>query len=73
MSANVLFACAACYGQADGPMASGMNWGIFSLLAVVVLVLGSIAAFFIYLARRGAALPNPQAAIADYQSPVTTH
>ncbi len=73
MNLNVLLACAACYGQADGPMANGMNWGIFSLLAVVVGVLGSIAAFFIYLARRAAANPNPQSAIADYQSPVTTH
>jgi len=73
MSVNILFACAACYGQADGPMASGMNWGIFSLLTVVVLVLGSIATFFVYLARRTAAHPNPQPAIADYQSPVTTH
>jgi hypothetical protein len=32
-----------------------MNWGIFSLLAVVVFVLGCIAAFFVYLARRAAA------------------
>jgi hypothetical protein len=37
-------------------MAQGMNWGIFSLLGVVVLVLGSVAAFFIYLARKEAAL-----------------
>jgi hypothetical protein len=50
-----LRACAACYGQADGPMATGMNWGIFSLLTVVVGVLGTIAVFFIYLARRAAA------------------
>jgi len=37
-------------------MAAGMNWGIFSLLGIVVLVLGGIAGFFIYLARRAAAL-----------------
>ena len=47
-----VLACAACYGQSDSPMAQGMNWGIFSLLAVVVSVLGSIAGFFIYLAKR---------------------
>jgi hypothetical protein len=47
-----LQACAACYGQSDAPMAKGMNWGIFSLLGVVAVVLGSIIAFFIYLARR---------------------
>jgi uncharacterized membrane protein len=36
-------------------MAAGMNWGIFSLLGVVVFVLGSVAGFFVYLARRSAA------------------
>jgi len=49
-----LRACAACYGQSDAPMAAGMNWGIFSLLTVVVFVLGGVAAFFVYLARRAA-------------------
>ena len=57
---NTLLACAACYGQSDSPMAHGLNGGILSLLIVVVGVLGSIAAFFIYLARRAAA--NPQSA-----------
>jgi heme/copper-type cytochrome/quinol oxidase subunit 2 len=70
---NTLWACAACYGQADSPMANGMNWGIFSLLAVVVGVLGSVAVFFVYLARRAAANPNPQSATTDCSSPVTTH
>ena len=47
-------ACSACFGKSDGPLAAGMNWGIFSLLAVIVPVLGGFAAFFIYLARRAA-------------------
>ena len=51
-----LMACAACAGQSDSAMAQGMNWGIFSLMAVIVTVLGGVAAFFIYLARRSAAL-----------------
>ena len=51
---HALFACAACYGQSDSPMARGMNWGILSLLAMVALVLGGVAAFFVYLARRSA-------------------
>jgi hypothetical protein len=51
-----LLACAACYGQSDGPMAQGMNWGIFSMLAFIGVVLGGVAAFFIYLARRSAAI-----------------
>ena len=49
-----VFACAACYGASDSPMAKGMNWGIFSLLVVVVGMLGGIASFFVYLARRSA-------------------
>jgi hypothetical protein len=51
-----LQACAACYGQSDSPMAKGMNWGIFSLLAVIVIVLGGVAAFFVFLAHRAAAV-----------------
>ena len=49
-----LLACAACYGQSDAPMAQGMNWGILSLLGIIITVLGGVAAFFISLARRAA-------------------
>ncbi len=49
-------ACAACFGQSDSQLAVGLNWGISSLLAVVVFVLGGFAAFFIYLAKRAAAM-----------------
>ena len=51
---QALWACAACYGQSDSPLAQGLNWGIFSLLAVVVLVLSSVASFFVYLGKRSA-------------------
>jgi RsiW-degrading membrane proteinase PrsW (M82 family) len=54
-------ACAACYGQSDSPMAQGMNWGILSLLGTVVLVLGAVASFFIYLARRQAVMASQPA------------
>ena len=54
MSPRSLLACAACYGQSDSPMAQGMNWGIMSLLVVVAVVLGGVATFFVYLARRAA-------------------
>jgi hypothetical protein len=53
-----VWACAACYGQSDSPLAKGMNWGIFSLLAVVVFVLGSITSFFVYLGKRGGKTPT---------------
>jgi len=59
-----LLACAACFGQSDSALAKGMNMGIFSLLAVVVVVLGGIASFFIYLARKSSA-----AAVASAQTP----
>jgi len=48
-------ACAACFGASDSDLAKGMNMGIFVLLAVIVGVLGGIASFFIYLARRASA------------------
>src|SRR5882724_2512061 len=51
-----LLACSACYGQSDSPMAKGMNWGIFSLLAVIGIMLGTIAAFAFYFAKRAAAV-----------------
>lgn len=54
-----VLACAACYGASDAPMAQGMNWGIFSLLGVILTVLGGVAAFFISLARRAAKASNP--------------
>jgi hypothetical protein len=63
MPAHPAAACAACFGKSDSPLASGMNWGIFSLLAVIVPVLGGVAAFFIYLARKSTSTvePAPQA------------
>jgi len=53
-----LFACAACYGASDSPMANGMNWGILSLLGVVVMVLGSVATFFVFIGKRAAAVSD---------------
>jgi hypothetical protein len=55
---SFVLACAACYGQSDSPMAHGLNWGIVSLLAVVFPVLGGIAAFFIFIAKKAAAASN---------------
>ena len=49
-----VLACAACFGKSDSSLAKGMNWGIASLLVVVIGVLGAIASFFIYIARKSA-------------------
>ncbi len=67
LSARSVWACAACYGQSDAPMAQGMNWGILSLLAVIVAVLGGVAGFFVHLARRSAVLAanDPPSALAE--------
>jgi hypothetical protein len=57
-----VWACAICYGDPESDMARGLNWGIFVLLSVVMLVLGGIAAFFIYLAKRSATVAASTAA-----------
>jgi hypothetical protein len=69
LPANSALACAMCYanGNADSPLTQGMNWGIFSLLAMVVCVLATIAGFFIYLARKSAALTAQGEALASTQ------
>jgi hypothetical protein len=51
-----VLACTSCYGQSDSPLAHGMNMGILTLLCVIGSVLFGISAFFVYLARRSAAL-----------------
>lgn len=70
---NSVQACAACYGQSDSPLASGVTWGILSLLVVVMGVLGSIVAFFVYINKKSAAAAISPAPITDYQSPVSNY
>jgi hypothetical protein len=57
-----LFACAACYGRSDSPLAYGINWGIFTLMGVIVTVLASIATFFVFIIRKETALAAKAAA-----------
>jgi LPXTG-motif cell wall-anchored protein len=60
-----LFACAACgsdNGHIDSPLTGGMNWGIFTLMGVIVTVLASIATFFVFIIRKEAALAARTAA-----------
>ena len=56
MAPGKTFACAACYGQSDSAMAVGMNWGIFTLLAVVGTVLAAFLTFLIYAIRKSEAV-----------------
>src|SRR5439155_26507070 len=62
LRAESALACAVCYGDPGAPMSKGLVWGIFSLMAVVIPVLGGIGGFFIYLASRSASIsPTPAA------------
>jgi hypothetical protein len=45
-------ACAVCFGNSDSPWAKALSWGILALLGVVLVVLGGIVAFFIYMSKR---------------------
>lgn len=49
-------ACATCFGKSDSKLAEGMNWGILTLLFIIMSVLGGISAFFVFVARRSATL-----------------
>lgn len=49
-------ACATCFGAADSPLTKGLNWGIGSLLVVILMVLGGVASFFVYMIRRSNSL-----------------
>ena len=51
LAPSPLFACAACYGKSDSPLASGMNAGIFTLLGVILSVLTCFAVFFVHVMR----------------------
>jgi len=50
--ARPALACPVCFGAPDSPQARGMQMGILVLLAITGVVLGSFAAFFLYLRRR---------------------
>ena len=54
LTANSALACAVCYGASDAPMARGMNWGIFSLLGVIGVVLSGVAGVGVFFAKRAA-------------------
>jgi len=47
-----LWACAACTGRTDSPLAVAMNWGILTLLGVVLTVLSGVLVFFVHVIRK---------------------
>lgn len=58
-------ACAVCFGKTDSPLGKGLHWGVFALLVFVFLMLGALAAFAVFLARRSAALEAEEEAAPD--------
>ena len=62
-------ACAACFGKSDSKMAQGMNMGILSLLAVVVVMQVAVGSFFfVFLKKRAAKIAAARAASAPRAS-----
>lgn len=49
-------ACAVCFNRSDSPMAYGMNAGMMVLLGVIGTMLGLVASFFVFIARRASRL-----------------
>ena len=71
-----VLACAACYGKSDSALAAGMNWGIFTLLGIILTVLTCIAIFFVHIVRKEEAAiksqqPNPPTDLANHQAKMT--
>jgi hypothetical protein len=55
-SQSAVWACSACYGKSDSSMARSLNASIFTLMGVVGVVLAGAASFFVFLAKRAAAM-----------------
>lgn len=55
---RAVLACPVCFGASDSPLASAINMGVIMMLGVVVVMLGSFGAFFIYLNRRAKMLAS---------------
>jgi len=67
-----LFACPACFGNAEGPMIDAARLGTFLLLGITLLIQGGFVAFFLYL-RRQARKAQDQALDAEWSSLQRTH
>lgn len=56
-SPRPILACAACSGRSDDAVAQGLNAAVFTMLLVLLAVMGSLVSFLAYLIRRGARHP----------------
>ncbi len=46
------YGCAVCFGAPDDPMTKGMQWGIATLLLILLPVLSTFGGFFFFLYKR---------------------
>ena len=60
-------ACATCFGESDSPLAAGVSWGILTMIVVAYSVLFSIIGFFIFVARRAAAMAALETEVGELQ------
>lgn len=67
LAPRVALACPVCFGQNDGPLASGTNMGIFVMLGLVAAMMAGFGGFFLYLMRRARAVER---AMRSGESPV---
>jgi hypothetical protein len=70
-SHSAVWACSACYGKSDSNMARSLNASIFTLMGVVVTVLGGAASFFVFLAKKAAALAQAEPSADSSSQPGT--
>ncbi len=52
LAPRTALACSVCFGQSDSPLALGINYGIFLMLGIIVVLWAAFGSFFIYLRRR---------------------
>lgn len=56
-SPRPILACAACSGRSDDAVAQGLNAAVFTMLLVLLAVMGTLVSFLAYLIRRAAKHP----------------
>ena len=49
---RMTFACSVCMGRSDDAATQGLNAAVLTLLATLLLVLGTVAGFLVHLIRR---------------------
>ena len=60
LAVSVAPACSVCFGDPESNMTQGMNFAIIGLLVVVMLVLATFGAFFVYLNKKAKSVQNAE-------------